>query len=340
MKIILTTLAIACSLTSFAGPAADSSEFYFAKGLKEKMDKRYLVAAGFFDKAISFNKQNVQAYIENAYVNTQMRKLDAAKANFIKAYELQPTNAVVIKELTTLYFDYRQWDKAIELANKCTTCDNKESIIGMSNYHKENYMLAEKFLLQALAKTPNDARLNYTIARNYMEMEAYRKAPAYLEKAVALDPTKSGWAYELATLLYDNRNYAGAVAAYDAAIKNGIVRDNAFNQNYGYALLEAGNYEKGETLIMEIYAKKGNKEILRELAISLYNKKQYNRTLDYCQRLLQLDPKDGKALYQAGLAFIKMGDKNKGQGMCDKAIEMDPSLAGKKSSMGDMSGAL
>jgi hypothetical protein len=32
-------------------------------------------------------------------------------------------------------------------------------------------------------------------------------------------------------------------------------------------------------------------------------------------------------LYQAGLNFIKKGDKYRGQQLCDKAIEMDPSLA-------------
>ena len=79
---------------------------------------------------------------------------------------------------------------------------------------------------------------------------------------------------------------------------------------------------------------------MRDLAQILYEQKQYNRSLDYCQRLLEMDAKDGKALYQAGLDFQKMGQKDKGQGMCDKAIEMDPSLAGKRTKKMDMGGTL
>ena len=41
---------------------------------------------------------------------------------------------------------------------------------------------------------------------------------------------------------------------------------------------------------------------------------------------MEADPNDAKALYQAGLNFQKMGQKDRGQQMCDKAIEMDPSL--------------
>jgi tetratricopeptide (TPR) repeat protein len=73
---------------------------------------------------------------------------------------------------------------------------------------------------------------------------------------------------------------------------------------------------------------------LRELAQILYDQKQYDRSLDYSQKLLEADPKDGKALYQAGLTFIKLGKKDRGQNMCDKAIELDPSLAGKKTTIG------
>ena len=110
--------------------------------------------------------------------------------------------------------------------------------------------------------------------------------------------------------------------------------------DYGFALLYSGQYAKGEEKLLGIYQKKGNKEMLRDLAQALYDQKQYDKTLSYCQKLLEADPKDAKALYQAGLTFQKIGQKEKGQGMCDKAIEMDPSLASKRTKSMDMSGAL
>jgi tetratricopeptide (TPR) repeat protein len=341
MKNILTLIAVGFTATAFANnPLTDSAQYFFNKGMEEKAGKRYFVASTMFDKAIGFNKTYTEAYIENAQVNNEMHKTDIAKANYTKAHELQPSNMIVIKELTNLYYNYRQWDKAIEFANKCTDCDNADRIVGMSHYKKEDYALAEKFLLKAIAKSPNDAEANYTLARNYMDADLNRKAISYFEKAVSLNPEKPTWAYELGLVYFDLSNFKAAVIAFDNALKNGFTANNDFNENYGYALLYSGNVAKGEEKILEIYKKKGNKEILRELATILYNQKQYDRSLDYCSKLLESDPKDGKALYQAGLAFIKLGKKDKGQSMCDKAIELDPSLASKKSTMGDMSGGL
>jgi tetratricopeptide (TPR) repeat protein len=333
MKNLLPSLFVLFAYQASANNFADSSKIYFEKGVLEKAAKHYLVASSYFDKAIKFNPKFAEAYIENAFVNLEMRRTDAAKANFVKANELKPSNTVVIKELATLYYSYRQWDKAIEFVSKCNDCDNRDRIIGMCNFEKENYADAEKYLIKALIKSPEDAQINYFIARNYIDMDAYKRAVPYFEKAVSLDATKSTWAYELGLLYYNNNNFKSAATSFENAVKNGYIANNDFNENYGYSLMYSGQFEKGEKTLLEIYKKKGNKEMLRDIAQTLYEQKQYQRALDYCQRLMEIDPKDGKALYQAGLSFIKMGNKNKGQGMCDKAIQLDPSLAGKKSSV-------
>ena len=339
MKILLLLLGTSLANHSYANNPPDSSSYYFSQGMVEKNAKRFLTASANFDKAIGFNKTYAEAYIENGFANKEMRKTDQAKANFLKAYELQPTNTAIIKELSNLFYDYRQWDKAIEFANKCVGCDNAERILGLSNYEKENYVAAEKALVKVIAKNPDDAQANYILGRTYMDMEQYRKAVVPYEKAVALNPEKNAWAYELGLLYYNNNNYRSAVTAFETAAKNGYPVSNDYNENYGYSLLYSGQYAKGEEKLFGIYQKKGNIEMLRDLAQILYEQKQYNRSLDYCQKLLENNPKDAKALYQAGLTFQKMGQKDKGQGMCDKAIEMDPSLASKRTKSMDI-GAL
>ncbi|MBC7424846.1 MAG: tetratricopeptide repeat protein, partial [Ferruginibacter sp.] len=73
--------------------------------------------------------------------------------------------------------------------------------------------------------------------------------------------------------------------------------------------------------------------ILRDIAEAYFSQKMYDKSLAYCQQLLEADPKDGKALYQAGLCFQKKGQKEKGQSMCDDAIKLDPSLTSLKQKM-------
>ena len=326
MKNLTLAVFLLVSIQTFAG-GSDSSTWYFNKGLEEKNNKRWLVANKAFEKAIQFDAQNAAAYVENATVLLEMRQTDKAKDTYTRLYQLQPNNKVAIKELANLYFSYRQYDKAIEFAQKCTDCPDANRIIGMSYYQQEDYAAAEKALMAALKRNPADAEATYTLARNYLDMEAYKQAVPWYEKAIAMDGAKSTWMYELALLYYNNNDYKNAVIAFNKAAAGGYEQKNDFNENLGYASLYAGEYEKGEQLLLGILKRKpNNTTLLRDMAEIFYQQKQYDKSLSYCQKLMELDPKDGKALYQAGLCFQKKGEKDRGQQMCDKAIEIDPSL--------------
>lgn len=316
----------------------DSANFYFKKGMEERIASHFLVASKYFDKAIQFDSKNKEALLENALVNLEMRKTDAAKSSFTKLYELDPTNNAAIAGLTTLYFDYRQYQKAIEFAKKCTGCENAEKIIAMCNYHLEDYGSAIKGLSGVLAKNPQDAEAAYTLGRSYLEMEQYKAAVPWYNKAVQLDVSKNVWAYELGLLYYNLNDFKNAAIFFNKAAEAGYPKGKDFSENLGYAYIYSGEFQKGEAILLSILAKQpGNVVILRDMAEAYYGQKMYDKSLEYCQQLIDLDMKDARALYQAGLCFQKKGHKQKGEGMCDKAIEMDPSLTSlrqKKMEMG------
>ncbi|MEO6669159.1 MAG: tetratricopeptide repeat protein [Ferruginibacter sp.] len=326
MKHLLITIPLWVSVSVHA-QNTDSAQFYFKIGLTEKTAKRYLAASQAFEKAIKFNPSYGEAFLANGYTNLEMRKLDAAKACFTKVNEIEPANQAAAKELMELYFSYRQFAKAMEFAQKCPNCENSLRIIGLCNYQAEDYPQAEKTLKAALAKSPGDAELTYTLARTYLDMDEYTKAIPWFEKAIKMDGAKNSWMYELGLLYYNQDDYKNAMASFAMAADNGYVQSSDFKENLGYACLYSGEYEKGEKLLLDIYAKKpGNKDILRDMAEIFYKQKQLDKSLTYCQKLLEIDTNDGKALYQAGLVFQKKGEKNRGQAMCDKAIAMDPTL--------------
>jgi hypothetical protein len=45
---------------------------------------------------------------------------------------------------------------------------------------------------------------------------------------------------------------------------------------------------------------------------------------------LEYDKTSASSLFMIGMAYQKKGEKEKGIALCDKAIEMDPNLAGNK----------
>lgn len=326
MKNVLTSCLLFFCI-SLSAQTKDSSTYYFNKGIEEKEAKRYMVASKYFGEAIQLNPTYTVAYVENGYANLEMRKIDEAKQNFTRAYELDPANNDVIKELVELNYNYRHYQKAIDLAEKCATCPNASRIIAMSYYQLENYPKAEKKLLSLLEVNADDAELNYLAGRNYLEMGMEDKAMPYYEKAVQLDNGKSNWFFELGLLYYNNNRFKEAAVTFNKAAEKGFVQSNDFNENLGFAYLYSGDYDKGEKLLLEIYERRpGDKDILRDMAQAYYDAKKYDKALDICQKLLEADKNDGKALYQAGLCFIKKGQVQRGQQMCDRAIELDPSL--------------
>lgn len=326
-KTTIAAIGITMAYLNSSAQSTDSAEVYFQKGIEEKTAKRFLQASKHFDKAIQFRANFKEAYLENGYVNLEMRKTDIAKMHFTKVYEMDPANTVAIKELMELCYNYRQFAKAAELANKCKGCEGTDKIIGMSAYQQEDYGVAIKMLGTYLAKNPTDAEATYTMARSHLDMEDYKGAVPYYNKAVALDGERNSWMYELGLLYYNNDDFKNAVVYFNKAAEKGYNRSNDFNENLGYAYIYSGNFEEGEKLLLQILERKpNNKELLRDMAEAYYKTNNLSRSLHYCQKLMEMDMKDGKALYQAGLCFQKMGQKDKGQAMCDKAIEMDPSL--------------
>lgn len=329
MKNSIVSIAFVALSSLVFGQNTDSAKIYYQKGIAEKEAKRFLVAGNYFDKAIHFDSKYAAAYQENGYANLAMSKPDIAIRNFSTLYELEPANKAAIKELTDLYYSYHQYAKAIEFANKCIGCANAERVLAMSSYKKEDYATAIKGLTNVIAKDATDAEATYTIGRSYLDMEQYTKAVPFYTKAIELDATKNSWMNELGLLYYNLNDFQHSKTYFLKAAESGYAVNNDFNENLGYACIYSGEFEKGEKLLLDILAKKpGNKDILRDIAEASYKQKLYDKCLDYCQQLLVLDDKDGKALYQAGLCFIKKGAKEKGQNMCDAAIKMDPSLSG------------
>lgn len=328
MKNLTTIILLLFTITVFS-QAGDSAAMFYNKGMQEMNARRYLVASNNFDQAIQLNPSYTAAYLQNGLANKEMRRTDAAKTNFVKAYDLDNNNEQAITELTDIYFSYRQFQQAIDFAQKCKTCDNKDRIIAMSYFQMEDYGKAEKTLLQVIEKNPQDAEATYTLARTYLEMGLESKAIPYYVKALQLDDKRSKWHFELGLLYYNNDNYKNAVISFNKAAENGFIKSNDFNENLGFAYIYSGNFDSGEKLLTEIMNRKpGDKELIRDVAVAFYDRKMYDKCLEYCQKLMEMDMKDGKALYQAGLCFQKKGETSKGQQMCDKAIELDPSLGG------------
>jgi len=327
MKSLLITIQFCIITISSFCQAIDSAQFYYTKGLQENNDKLYAIASGDFDKAIKFDSGFAEAYIANGRVNIEMSRIYKASVNFTKAYQLEPKNNEVIEELSSLYFNNQQFQKAIDLLQQCSNYNNFDRILGISNYNLEDYAKAEKYLKLAFAENDKDADVAYTLGKTYLELENEREAIPFFQRAIALKPSNNQWMYELGLVYYTQNDFKSALKYFDLAADSGYNKSNDFFENYGFAQLYNGDTENGiKTLNIILERKPNNKELLNNIAHAMYDTKNYNKALEYFKKLLDINPKDAPSLYMAGLTLQRVGENEKGKKVCDNAIAMDPSL--------------
>jgi tetratricopeptide (TPR) repeat protein len=326
MKSMITilSLVLSCSITA---QSPDSTQYFYGKGMDKFSAKLYSQAAKDFEKAIAINPKFTDAHLQYGFTNLAMLKQNAAILNFTSVIELDPQNLIAKNELMKLHYNYRQYDKVIELAQSCKECSDVKRIIALCYYQKEDFGKAEKNLVAVFEKDNRDAEVAYALGRTYMELENSNSTIEYYEKAVGLNPGNIIWLNELGLIYYTVGNFKNAAVYFNKAAAGGFTQSNDFTENLAFSYLYSGEVDKGEKLLSSVLERKpGNTELIRDIADAFYQTKLYDKSLEYYQKLMEKDTKDAKALYQAGICFQKKGEVEKGRAMCDKAIELDPSL--------------
>jgi tetratricopeptide (TPR) repeat protein len=336
--------------------------------------KSLVIILGLFSIAVNLTAQDSTTYFVNkaneAYANSEFKKTET---HLIKALNLSPTNSDVELQLAQLYLkDLRQTKKGLDLVNHILQREpahqatleefisfkmsykksaevlavidqlktpkklNVNEVRGKCYYFEQQYLAAIKTLTQAVKDNPKSYEANFYLAESYSEAGDPNKAMPYYEQAINCDSSKTDLLYNVAVQYMNNQNYVKAVELLQKAETRGVKMDIDFKQMYGIALVNTGKVAKGKELMDAVIA-------LRPLDVNLYNvaaqqfyyAKQYKLAMDYWDKLIGIDSKKYKALYMIGMCYRKLGDEKTGSQLCDKAIELDPSLQGMRSQLGN-----
>jgi tetratricopeptide (TPR) repeat protein len=133
--------------------------------------------------------------------------------------------------------------------------------------------------------------------------------------------------YETALAYSSMPDDRSAVMFYELAMKKGYTVDDDFIENIANSYMSAGMPDRSIELQMELLKKRpGDLSLLYNIAQTYYETKRYDQAIDTWQQLLTFDKENARAVYMIGLSYQHKGDKSKGKGICNKAIEMDPKL--------------
>jgi tetratricopeptide (TPR) repeat protein len=334
MKNLVLTIAALCVFTVAAfAQSSDSAAVYFNKGIEEKNARRYAVAYQQLQKALQYKPDQVDYLKEAGLVAVELRRYDQARGYFEKAYQIKSNDDAVLTQLANLNFSLRRWPQAIQYAElmRQKNIIGHNYILGRAHYEQENYGESYKYLQAAAKEDPNNAEIPYLIGRSFVDMSNYKMAVQFFDQALAKDSTKANWYYEAGLTYFAIPDAKKAIQYFEQAISKGYKTSSDVLENLSNAYIEAGQPQKGIDLMKQLLEKKpADMELLWNVAEAHFKTGKYAEAIGYWDRMLYYDKTNAKPLYMIGLSYQKKGEKEKGQQLCDKAIQMDPSLQGLK----------
>lgn len=309
---------------------ADSSSFYYQKGTAEKEARRFREAEKLFAKAAQFSPNDAKVQIGWGQALVEQKRYMEAREKYKAAYAVDAKNPEVLEQLATLSVNTRQWNDAVTYAKKMQEAkvgNSSNYIIAKSFYEQGNYGECLKYCEMAFTEDPKRAETPYIAGRSLVEMSNYKKAAGCFEQAIERDSTKANWMYEAGMVYYAIPDDKKAIYWFERAAAKGYNRSNDYIENLANAYLNIKNYEKGLALMQEVLQRKpADQELLYNIADAYYQTGKYQDAIDYWDKILAIDKQNASALYMIGLSYQKKGEKEKGQQLCDRAIQMDPSL--------------
>jgi tetratricopeptide (TPR) repeat protein len=322
-------------LSAFASYSQqDSANYYLQKGLLEKQNGRRLESLKQFEKSLKYDGSSRTLLNELASAYMDLRKYDQAITTYKKLVEMGDASTAVYKQLLQLSFNYKNYDDVLLYAQKLKQANPSEKVsyyIGKMHYEKDNYGEAIESLDAAAKEDPGNAEVPYMVAHCYADMQNYKQAIPYFQKAIQLDATKPYWIYEMGLIYYAMNDNKNSLKYIKEAGDKGLNKDNDYMENLGIAYINAGELDNGVAILKDILKRKPSDiNILNMVAEGYYDKAKYDDAIYYWDKILNYDKQNASALYMIGLSFQKKGEKEKGQLLCDKAIQMDPSLSSLK----------
>lgn len=318
-------------------PSNDSAAHYLKLALQDKQNGRRLDLLKKLDMAMAFQSQDPAVLRDLAALLADQRKYAAAMEQYKKAVTLNPRDTALLRQTMQLAYQLRQHEEVIRVAELYKKAYAQAPIalfLGKVYYEMEDYGKAIQYLTQAGKENPTVAEVPYLLAKSYADMMNFKGAIPFFLKALELDPKQPNWAYELGLSYYAIHDDANALTYIQKAAEVGYKKDNDYMENLAIAHLNVGQFDQGISILKEALDRRPSDfNLLNMLAEAFYGKAKFADAVEYWDRILTYDKTNASALYMIGMSYQKMGGKqnaDKGVALCDKAIEMDPTLAGLK----------
>ena len=289
----------------------------------------------------------------------------------------QPPKVKTSVYLTALYLQKGETGKADEIVKKLDIASmDSEGLLSLAKFYlgagKDAQALP--FFKQALKRYPDSAEVNYNYAQYLFNKDQLREAIVYYKKALGAFPNAQIISYRLSQCLLAAGQRSEAKTYIDAMTQRYPNSMLTLGLTFQYHFL-AGERRQAIDVLNRITVlipkaprpyiilanlywqegmipqadKLGEKTVLPHLMIGdiLFIKGQFQQSMAYYDRVLEVEPDNIVALLQTGDLYLKMGQPKKAEERYVKAFSTHPQIkslqtkiAWAKAMGGDLEGAL
>jgi len=260
----------------------------FNAGVKAFNDGNVEKAIEEFDTAIVIDSHKPEAYANLGASYVRKEDYEKAKEAYTKLVEINPKDTKALSMLGQLYSTTKEYEKAKEAYEKILAIDagNIEALANLAltyDFMGQGEKAYEKYL-QALQANPNDKDLLFNLGRLYFMRKDYDNAITQFKKVVEVDSTD-----------------------YDAVL------------NIGNAYLS-----KAEEQMTILRNMDQNKPLPEKEQRAIYDKAKgfYEEAIPWLEHALRLRPDNSTVWYNLGVAYVNIGQKEKGEEAFKKADEV------------------
>ena len=256
-----------------------------------------------YESAVEKDPTNAEAYISMARIWARAQQEDLAIPKLEEAIRLSPNDARPIKDLYELYIRERQYDKVVPLLEKYvsltgTDVDARVRLVKFLTFQAKDYDRAITEGEKLIAQYPDQYTLHRWLAWSYAgkakELEAEKGTNAMVTDSIIR--------------MHHQKSYDHSEALFDAIAKDD--KKKAFSEDYDFWALSAlklGKVDQAAHIYRKYIEFEPSKagDIYATLAKTYFDSSNYEQSIAYYKRTMEVQPLTNAEEYFLGLAYYR-----------------------------------
>ncbi len=276
-------------LKSYEGQNAETLRI---SGLAYKGLRQYQNALNALQKVLAFHSQDTDLLFSIGTVYEGLGNTAKAKETFRQILRKDSLNLNAQIHLAAVWFQENDFRKAASWYSTLLERDKGNTYflrrLGVCLFKQKEYVKATDYFLQALKVNPKDISSALYLGNSYLKKDKLSAALQAALNGLREHPQNKRLLKLKADVLFQQKSYAAAVAAYQTLINRGTV----------------------------------SRDVYKKLGLSYYYLHNLPPALLALQKTVQADTTDGLALYYLGLVHKDLGDYAQGAALLKRAITL------------------